>query len=116
QGRPSDLRRGARIAVATWIAVTVPLLAGESVWLLWNLPRLTRTLIDSVQDYARAIHAAALDHQWAQLTLAAVAVLLLVLPAIGRSGLAVRISGRAARLGAARAGALRPQPRGRHRR
>jgi putative peptide zinc metalloprotease protein len=111
--RPSDLRRGARIAVTTWVLITVPLLAAEFVWLGWNLPRLTRTLVDSVTGYVHAIHAAAVQHQWSELTLDAVAVGLLLIPAVGLTWLGLRVSGRLLRAGAARA---RPKPRGRHRR
>jgi putative peptide zinc metalloprotease protein len=118
QGRPGDLRRGARIAVTTWVLVTVPLLLAELVWLVWNLPRLTRTSVDSVTAYLRAIHAEAGGHQWAQLTLDSVAVILLVIPAIGLTWLLLRVAGRLGRAGLRRAAKARPTraPRGRHRR
>ena len=112
----ADLRRGARIAVTAWVALTVPLLAGESVWLVWNLPRLSRTLSDSIQAYSRDVHASALNHQWAQLSLDATAIALLLIPAIGLSWLAVRLAGRAAHAGSAALPRLRPKRRGRHRR
>jgi putative peptide zinc metalloprotease protein len=117
-GRASDLRRGARIAVTTWVLVTVPLLIGESVWMAWNLPRLTRTSINSVIAYVHAIRTAAGHHQWAELTLDAVAVLVLVIPAIGLTWLGLRVAGRLVRAGRRRAANVRPKrrPKGRHRR
>jgi putative peptide zinc metalloprotease protein len=119
QRRGSDLRRGARIAVTTWVLVTVPLLAAELAWLLWNLPKLTRTTVDSVTGYIHAVHTAAVHHHWAELTLDAVAVVLLVIPAIGLSWLGLRVAGRLARAGAGRArraAVEHRRPRGRHRR
>ncbi len=112
-GRPSDLRRGARVAVTAWVLITVPALAAETVWLLWHLPGLSRTTVDSVLAFGRAVNADATDRHWAAMTLDALAVTLLVLPAIGFSWLGARISLRLARLGIAHAV---PQPKGRHRR
>jgi putative peptide zinc metalloprotease protein len=112
-GRPSDLRRGARIAVTAWVLVTIPLLVAESAWLAWSLPRLTRTLLTSIQTYAQEIHDTALQHQWAQLALDCVAIGLLVIPAVGLGLLGLRVTGRILRAGARH---TRPKPRGRHRR
>jgi len=117
-GHPGELRRGSRIAVTTWVLITVPLLLGELVWLVWNLPRLTRTSVNSITNYVRAIHTAVDQHQWASLTLDAIAVLMLVIPAIGLGLLGLKFAGRFSRAGVRRAVRARPSrsPRGRHRR
>jgi putative peptide zinc metalloprotease protein len=120
RSQAGDLRRGARIAVTAWVMATVPLLIAESAWLAWNLPRLTRGLAASITAYTHAIHADAVQRQWAELTLDSAAVALLAIPAIGLSWLALRVGGRLARAAATALpkglNRLRPQPRGRHRR
>ncbi|HEU5427979.1 MAG TPA: hypothetical protein VFU74_13955 [Actinocrinis sp.] len=122
-GGPSDLRRGVRVAVTAWVLVTLPLLLGELAWLLWHLPSLTRTEIASGKAFARAVHDDALSHQWSQMTLDAIGVLLLAIPAIGLTWLAAKVLVRCSRLSAhavnaswTRARSARQKPRGRHRR
>jgi putative peptide zinc metalloprotease protein len=123
-GGPSDLRRGARVAVTAWVLVTVPLLLGELMWMLWHLPTLTRAEIASGRAFTRAVRADALSHQWSQMTLDGVGVLILAIPAIGLTWLAVKVLARSSRLCAHAARtrwvgtthAAPSRPRGRHRR
>lgn len=116
-GKPSDLRRGARIAVTAWVAVTVPLLAAELAWLGWHLPTLGRTVVTSVTGYGHAVRLDEAARHWSALSLDAIAVILLVLPALGLTWLTARVLSRLLRVGAKR---IRPrlewQPPGRHRR
>jgi len=122
-GGSSDLRRGARVAVTAWVLFTVPLLLGELAWLLWHLPALSRTEIASGRAFARAVHDDALSHQWSQMTLDAVGLALLAIPAIGLTWLAVKVLIRCVRLLAhatharwAHVKRAHPRHRGRHRR
>ncbi len=122
-GHPSDLRRGARVAVATWVLVTFPLLFGELAWMLWHLPALSRTTAHSVTAFAQAVHDDALRHQWAQMTLDGVALALLAIPVIGLAWLTVRVLirltrllARAVRSPGAAPDPARPLQLGRHRR
>jgi hypothetical protein len=69
------------------------------------------------------VHDDALSHQWSQMTLDAVGLALLAIPAIGLTWLAGKVLVRGARLlahashaGWARAKRTRPRHRGRHRR
>lgn len=116
-GRPSDLRRGARVAVAAWVAVTVPLLAAELAWLAWHLPTLSRTVVNSVIAYEHAVRLDEAARHWSALSLDGIALVLLVLPALGLTWLAARVLSRLLRTGTRR---VRPRfkrpPRGRHRR
>lgn len=90
-GGPGDLRRGARVAVTAWVLVTVPLLLGEFVWMVWHLPALTRTTARSATLLAHAVYGDALRHQWAQMTLDLITVALLAIPVIGLVWLAARV-------------------------
>lgn len=126
-GAPGDLRRGARVAVTTWVMVTIPLLVGELVWMFWHLPALSRTTARSATLLAQGVHADALRHQWAQMTLDMISVALLAIPVIGLAWLAFAVVLRLTRLLARRVrsgrepdreqyGHLHHDPHGRHRR
>ena len=110
-GQPSDLRRGARVAVSAWIATTVALLTAEMAWLAWHLPALIRTAVTSATAYAHAIRLDTAARHWAQLALDATATVLLVFPALGLTWLIARVLSRLLR----HLGHARPAPKGRHR-
>ena len=110
-GQPSDLRRGARIAVTVWVATTIVLLAAETGWLAWHAPALTRTAVTSTTGYVHAMRLDAAARQWARLALDATATALLVLPALGLTWLVARVLGRLLR----HLRPPRPGPQGRHR-
>lgn len=119
-GGPSDLRRGARVAVTAWVLVTVPLLLGELVWMLWHLPALSHTTAASATAFAHAVHDDATRHQWSQMTLDAIGLTVLAIPVIGLAWLTVNLLARTPRLIARHAhehpSRTHPRPRGRHRR
>ena len=95
--RVQGLRRGPRILVTTWVLVAIPLLLAMTGYTAWHLPEMISTLRQAFTadvDAARASFSAGYP---AAGLVAALNVVLIVIPVFGLAYLLVRAAGRGAR-------------------
>ncbi|HEX6920384.1 MAG TPA: MinD/ParA family protein [Actinomycetes bacterium] len=78
-----ELRPRARVVVTGWVLVVVPLLVTGLGLLLWRLPALLVTTVDSARAQWTLARAAAGAGAYAEVVLAAVSLLLLAVPLAG---------------------------------
>ena len=97
--RVAGLRRGARIAVTSWVLCVIPLLLFTIGGLLLRLPRVDRALWHSARMQAHLTSAAVAGHQYAAAAVDAVGVALVILPGAGSLYVLARLARRAATLG-----------------
>ncbi|QDP96569.1 hypothetical protein FOE78_12210 [Microlunatus elymi] len=79
----SDLKPGARRFVTIWVLIVVPVLVFSFGWLLWNLPVIIRTTMQSVGVQLDQFQVGMQRHEISLLILSVVSVLLLMLPLLG---------------------------------
>lgn len=91
----SDLRRGARWVVATWVVATVPALLGALVLLLARLPVAVTLAQDSFTAHVAAVAAARVQGDTAAMAASALQVAVLLLPLVGVTVTASRLLARA---------------------
>ncbi|MFI9648207.1 hypothetical protein ACIHAA_18170 [Streptomyces sp. NPDC052040] len=101
------LKRSARAVVATWVLTMVPLLVGEMGYALWNLPRITTTMVRSLTEQLLGTGGAFADGQIAAGLMGVVGCVMLLCPMAGVVYLSVKLGGRLWR-GAARSTSGRP--------
>jgi putative peptide zinc metalloprotease protein len=83
--RVKELRTGARIVISTWVLVVVPVLGAALYLLIVQTPTMVVTSIGAVQDQWTGILLSAQSGAWASVVLAALAILLLLVPIAGLS-------------------------------
>src|SRR5262249_28853055 len=104
------LKKSARTIVAAWVLTMVPLLVGELGYALWNLPRITTTMIRSLTEQLLGTGEAFVDGQIAAGLMGVVGCFMLLCPMAGVVYLSVKLGGRLWR-GAAKSTAGRPRLR-----
>ena len=115
-GRPSDprvrqLRPSARRIVTSWVLLVVPTLAIGFGWLLYSLPYLVRRTGSAITAQVQAMASSWDAHDFAAVALAAVSILLLLLPALGLLLLAQRLALLAIRVVGRTVATRRPGPK-----
>ncbi|MEU6217781.1 hypothetical protein ABZ845_09710 [Streptomyces sp. NPDC047022] len=103
----AGLKKSARTIVATWVLTMVPLLVGELGYALWNLPRLTTTMIRSLTEQVLGTGEAFAHGEIAAGLMGVVGCVMLLCPMAGVVYLSVKLGGRLWR-GAAKSTAGRP--------
>jgi putative peptide zinc metalloprotease protein len=93
----ADLRPHVRVVVASWVAVTVPVLAAATILLFLRLPSMVRTSWDTLAADLSVGRSAIGQHHLATIALAAIDAALAVLPLVGLVIVAVRVGGRVGR-------------------
>ncbi|MGW5478236.1 hypothetical protein [Streptomyces sp. NPDC004008] len=101
------LKKSARVIVATWVLTMVPLLVGEMGYALWNLPRLTTTMVRSLTEQVLGTGGAFAHGEIAAGLMGVVGCVMLLCPMAGVVYLSVKLGGRLWR-GAAKSTAGRP--------
>ncbi|MFF3511931.1 hypothetical protein [Streptomyces sp. NPDC002573] len=101
------LKKSARVIVATWVLTMVPLLVGEMGYALWNLPRLTTTMVRSLTEQVVGTGGAFAHGEIAAGLMGVVGCVMLLCPMAGVVYLSVKLGGRLWR-GAAKSTAGRP--------
>ncbi|MGV9567935.1 hypothetical protein [Streptomyces sp. NPDC003480] len=101
------LKKSARAIVATWVLTMVPLLVGELGYALWNLPRITTTMVRSLTEQVLGTGGAFVHGQIAAGLMGVVGCVMLLCPMAGVVYLSVKLGGRLWR-GAAKSTAGRP--------
>ncbi|MGW5606565.1 hypothetical protein ACWEWI_10825 [Streptomyces sp. NPDC003753] len=104
------LKKSARAIVATWVLTMVPLIIGELGYALWNLPRITTTMIRSLAEQLLGTGGAFAHGQIAAGLMGVVGCVMLLCPMAGVVYLSVKLGGRLWR-GGAKATAGRPRLR-----
>ncbi|MCW7941432.1 membrane protein [Streptomyces hygroscopicus] len=104
------LKKSARTIVATWVLTMVPLLVGELGYALWNLPRITATMIRSLSEQLVGTGDAFVQGQIAAGLMGVVGCVMLLCPMAGVVYLSVKLGGRLWR-GAVKSTAGRPRLR-----
>ncbi|GAA3783051.1 hypothetical protein [Streptomyces chiangmaiensis] len=104
------LKKSSRIIVATWVLTMVPLIIGELGYALWNLPRITSTMIRSLTEQIGGTGAAFADGEIAAGLMGVVGSIMLLCPMAGVVYLSVKLGGRLWR-GAAKSTDGRPRLR-----
>jgi putative peptide zinc metalloprotease protein len=97
--RVAGLRRGARIAVTSWVLCVIPLLLAMMVFLLLHLPGIDRALWHSERTQSHLISAAVAGHRYAAGGVDAVGAALVILPFAGSLYVLTRLARRIAALG-----------------
>ncbi|MEU9403660.1 M50 family metallopeptidase [Streptomyces sp. NPDC048242] len=92
-----DLNRPARITVTAWVLAVIPVLAAETVYVLWNLPRLLTTAVRSLAHQCDGTYAAFADGRPGAGVVGVIGTLMLLCPLAGGIYLACRIGVRLAR-------------------
>jgi putative peptide zinc metalloprotease protein len=87
-GRPADprvteLRPWSRRLVTVWVFIVVPTLAIGFGWLLYHLPMLLHRTASAIIAQSQALADSWDAHQYAEVILGAISIVLLTLPAIG---------------------------------
>ncbi|MEU8588911.1 hypothetical protein AB0C59_18210 [Streptomyces sp. NPDC048664] len=90
----AGLKKSARTIVATWVLTMVPLLVGELGYALWNLPRLTTTMIRSLTEQVLGTGEAFAHAQIAAGLMGVVGCVMLLCPMAGVVYLSVKLGGR----------------------
>ncbi|MER6351612.1 hypothetical protein ABT186_07105 [Streptomyces sp. NPDC001634] len=106
----AELKKSARTVVATWVLTMVPLIIGELGYALWNLPRITTTMIRSLTEQLLGTGEAFVDGQIAAGLMGVVGCVMLLCPMAGVVYLSVKLGGRLWR-GAVKSTAGRPRLR-----
>ncbi|MEV6025961.1 hypothetical protein [Streptomyces sp. NPDC052036] len=101
------LKKSARVIVATWVLTMVPLLVGELSYALWNLPRITTTMVRSLTEQVLGTGGAFAHGELAAGLMGVVGCVMLLCPMAGVVYLSVKLGGRLWR-GAAKSTAGRP--------
>ncbi|MEU6095213.1 hypothetical protein [Streptomyces sp. NPDC047079] len=107
RGEVAALKKSARVIVATWVLTMVPLLVGELGYALWNLPRITTTMVRSLTEQVLGTGGAFAHGQIAAGLMGVVGCVMLLCPMAGVVYLSVKLGGRLWR-GAAKSTAGRP--------
>jgi putative peptide zinc metalloprotease protein len=81
--RVSELRPAARRIVTAWVVLVVPTLLAGFGWLAYSSPYLIRKTVTGVRTQSEEIRTAWHSHDFAPLALAAISIVLLVLPMLG---------------------------------
>ncbi|MGW4198340.1 hypothetical protein [Streptomyces sp. NPDC005004] len=92
-----DLNRPARVTVTAWVLAVIPVLAAETAYVLWNLPRLLTTALRSLAHQCAGTYAAFADGRPGAGVVGVVGTLMLLCPLAGGIYLACRIGVRLAR-------------------
>ncbi|MEW2134179.1 hypothetical protein [Streptomyces sp. NPDC005435] len=92
-----DLNRPARITVTAWVLAVIPVLAAETAYVLWNLPRLLTTAVRSLAHQCDGTYAAFADGRPGAGVVGVIGTLMLLCPLAGGIYLACRIGIRLAR-------------------
>ncbi|WP_202486536.1 M50 family metallopeptidase [Streptomyces sp. SID4985] len=92
-----DLNRPARITVTAWVLAVIPVLAAETAYVLWNLPRLLTTAVRSLAHQCDGTYAAFADGRPGAGVVGVIGTLMLLCPLAGGIYLACRIGVRLAR-------------------
>ncbi|MFJ6540902.1 hypothetical protein ACIQMP_09660 [Streptomyces sp. NPDC091385] len=92
-----DLNRPARITVTAWVLAVIPVLAAETAYVLWNLPRLLTTALRSLAHQCTGTYAAFADGRPGAGVVGVIGTLMLLCPLAGGIYLACRIGVRLAR-------------------
>ncbi|MFF8942823.1 hypothetical protein ACF1A5_11220 [Streptomyces sp. NPDC014864] len=103
----ADLKRSARVIVATWVLTMIPLLLAELCYALWNLPRLATTAFRSLAEQVTGTVEAFGAGHLAAGGVGVIGALMLACPMAGGAYLAGRVL---ARLFRAAARATRGRP------
>ncbi|WP_158684967.1 hypothetical protein [Streptomyces sp. LaPpAH-108] len=93
----NDLNRPARITVTAWVLAVIPVLAAETAYVLWNLPRLLTTALRSLAHQCTGTYAAFADGRPAAGVVGVVGALMLLCPLAGGIYLACRVGVRLVR-------------------
>jgi putative peptide zinc metalloprotease protein len=81
--RVSELRPAARRLVTAWVLLVVPTLLAGFGWLAYSSPYLIRKTISGVRTQSEVVRTAWHSHDLAPMALAAISIVLLVLPMLG---------------------------------
>ncbi|MET8813639.1 hypothetical protein ABZW47_16690 [Streptomyces sp. NPDC004549] len=92
-----DLNRPARITVTAWVLAVIPVLAAETAYVLWNLPRLLTTALRSLAHQCTGTYAAFADGRPGAGIVGVIGTLMLLCPLAGGIYLGCRIGVRLAR-------------------
>jgi putative peptide zinc metalloprotease protein len=95
--RVHGLRRGPRILVTSWVLVAVPLLLAMTAYTAWHLPVMISTISQTFTADVAAARAGFSAGYPASGLVAAINVLLLIIPLFGLAYLLARTAGRGAR-------------------
>jgi putative peptide zinc metalloprotease protein len=95
--RVQGLRRGPRILVTGWVLVAIPLLLAMTGYTAWHLPTMISTISQAFTTDVAAARAGFSAGYPATGLVAAINVLLLVIPAFGLAYLLARVAGRGVR-------------------
>jgi putative peptide zinc metalloprotease protein len=104
------LKKSARAIVAVWVLTMVPLIIGELGYALWNLPRITTTMVRSLTEQLLGTGGAFVHGRIAAGLMGVVGCVMLLCPMAGVVYLSVKLGGRLWR-GGTRATAGRPRLR-----
>lgn len=81
--RVTELRRGARVTITTWVLGTTAVLSAYLGYLLWHLPRLIAHIAGAVGSYWMTARAAVASAQFVEAAAACISLALLLLPFVG---------------------------------
>ncbi|MFD9796362.1 hypothetical protein ACFWXK_36020 [Streptomyces sp. NPDC059070] len=93
----ADLKRSARLIVATWVLTMVPLIVAELGYGAWNLPRIATTMIRSLVDQLAGTGGAFADGEIASGLVGVIGCVMLLCPMAGVVYLCAKLGGRAGR-------------------
>ncbi|MFF3586595.1 hypothetical protein ACFYYI_05445 [Streptomyces sp. NPDC002387] len=88
------LKKSSRVIVATWVLTMVPLIIGELGYALWNLPRITTTMIRSLTEQIVGTGGAFAEGEIAAGLMGVVGCIMLLCPMAGVVYLSVKLGGR----------------------
>lgn len=90
----SDLKRSTRIVVTAWVAAICPILVGNFVYAIWNLPRILRVGVRSVDGQLEAVARFWATGSYAGVAVSVISLVLLALPSVGLVYLLARVAKR----------------------
>ena len=105
--RLSELRPRARRIVTIWVVTVIPLLVLALAWTIWSLPIIVSRVIAAVTWHAQAFAAALEQTLIAEMVLAALSIVFLVLPLVGLAAVFIHLSIKMTRAAVARFRAAR---------